>query len=143
MVKASTKRAVALVLGPALALAVASGTAFAGSSNVHVTVPFVKLNVVYTITAHGVAAGNKHLYLFIDSKRCGANPAIEFSRTGPNGTSFGYYIKSVSGAFSRPESFRTTARIKDHACAYLADSSAPKNGAGGVVARAFKTYTVH
>jgi hypothetical protein len=143
MINLGRRKVLALMLATGLVLAAAGTTALAAGSSVHVRVPHVSVNAPYSITASGSTRGRKHLYLFIDSKKCGANPAVEFSRTGRTGTAFGYYIKRVKGRFSRAEAFRTTARITDHACAYLTKFSAPKNSAQGVVARAFKTYTVH
>jgi hypothetical protein len=136
----------ALVAGVVLA---AAGTAFAGGNNVHAGIP---AHVVvskkhhqhpYFIKLTGTAAGTKHLYLFVDSAKCGPNPKVEYSRTGADGTAYGYYWKKISGSFSRQAGFRTLRAGPDHACAYLANSSAPRNGAGGVVAHSFKVYQVH
>ena len=142
------KQARTLTIGLVLAIAVAAAPAFAAGNSLHLSVPFVQKSTKhhphpYTITVTGTTTGSKHLYLFIDSRTCGANPAVEFSRTGRTGTAFGYYIKSVTGSFSQSEPFSTIARITDHACAYLTKSTAKKNSAKGVVARAFMSYRVH
>ncbi len=75
-------------------------------------------------------------------RKCGANPAAEFARSGANGTASGYYVPTAAGRFTVTMGFRTSVGISDHACAYLTNSSAPKNGKKGVVAQAFKTFKV-
>lgn len=131
----------AVVAGAVLA---AAATAFAAGNHLHLKVPHVKVNKAYYIKVSGSVAGKKHLYLFIDSKKCGPNPAVELSRTDPTtGTAYGYYWASVTGSFSHSAGFKTIAAVKDHACAYLSTHSAPKNSAQGVVSHSFKTYKVH
>lgn len=131
-----------LVLVVALVLVAGVGTAVAAASTVRVYVPHVKVNVSYRITVKGFAVGRKHLYLFVETGNCGASPATEFARSGPTGTASGYYVPTANGRFTVPMDFRTSVRISDHACAYLTNSSAPKNSNKGVVAHAFKTYKV-
>src|ERR1019366_4586263 len=101
-----------------------------------------KVNVSYRITVKGLAVGRKHLYLFVETGKCGASPAAEFARSGPTGTASGYYVPTANGRFTVPMDFRTSVRISDHVCAYLTNSSAPENSNKGVVAHAFKTYKV-
>ncbi len=131
-----------LVLVVALVLVVRVSTAVAAASTVRVYLPHVKVNLSYTITLKGVTVGRNHLYLFVETGKCGSSPAAEFARSGPTGTASGYYVPTASGRFTVPMDFRTSARISDHACAYLTSSSAPKNSNKGVVAHAFKTYKV-
>jgi hypothetical protein len=140
---------VTLVAG--VAVLAAAGAAFAAGSSVHVSVPRARVSVKvnnhynhpYKITVSGSAAVTEHLYLFIDSKKCGANPKVEYNRTGTYGTAYGYYWRTVSGRFSHKAGFATIAVTKDHACAYLSKASVRKNSASDVVAHAFKTYQVH
>jgi hypothetical protein len=141
----------ALVAGLALA---ATGTALAAGSSLHVKAPHAKVKkqkhcpdhlsrcAIYDITVVGSASTSAHLYVFIDSHKCGPNPAVEFSRSGPYGTAYGYFWKKISGRFKRSAGFSTITAVKDHACTYLASESAPKNSAHGVVARSFRTYKV-
>ena len=130
------------VLAVALVLLAGVGSAAAASSTVGVYAPHVKVNVSYRITVKGFAAGRKHLYLFVETRKCGATPAAEFARSGPTGTASGYYVPTANGRFTVPMDFRTSASTSDHACVYLTSSSAAKNGNKGVVARAFKAYKV-
>jgi hypothetical protein len=128
MIKATRRRVLVCMLGAWTIVATVAATAFAGANTLQLSVPQVTKDVDYTITVSGTASGNKHLYLFIDSKKCGSNPRVEFSRTNRRtGTAYGYYWKTVSGGFSKSAGFRTTRRVTDHACAYLARTSAKKN----------------
>ena len=133
-------RTLALVF--ALILVAGAGTAAGAASTVRVSVPHAKVNGSYRIKVKGFAVGRKHLYLFVEARKCGANPAAEFARSGANGTASGYYVPTAAGRFTVTMGFRTSVGISDHACAYLTNSSAPKNGKKGVVAHAFKTFKV-
>lgn len=128
----------------AIGLVVGTDTAVAGSNSLQIKVPHVTVNVSYRISIRGFAVGSKHLYLFIDTRRCGANPAVETARGGPSGTAAGYYWARVHGQlFKRTGVLRTTGRVTDHACAYLTKSSVAESSPKGVVAHAFEIYTVH
>jgi hypothetical protein len=144
MIKAIRRSTALLGLVAGLVLVAGASDALAGRNSVSLSVPYAKHKVPYYITVTGNAAGLKHPHVFIDTRKCGATPAVEFSRTGhPYGSSFGYYVKKVSGSFSRVAGFRTKRRTMDHACAYLVSYSTQENAKGGVVARTFRRYLVH
>lgn len=141
MLRALNRRVLTLALVGGVLLALA-GTAFAAANTLHFKVGHVAPNATYAVTVRGSASGNKHLYLFIDSRTCARTPAGEFGRTGPFGSAYGYYWAKVRGHFSHTARFRTTAVLRDHACAYLTTTSTRKNGRHGVIAHHFKTYRV-
>jgi hypothetical protein len=144
MIKSTRRRLFAPVLGAVGLLAVVTATAFAGANALHVSVPaYVTAKTSYTITVSATTSRREHLYLFVDSKRCGRSPAVEFSRTGKHGSSYGYYWRTVRGSVSKSAGFNTSVGLTDHACAYLAGFRAKKNSKYGIVARAFRTFRVH
>ena len=73
----------ALMLSVALIVLAGVGTAVAAASTVRVYVPHVKVNRPYRVTAQGFAAGRKHLYLFVESRKCGAS---SFTACTPSGS---------------------------------------------------------
>ncbi len=120
------------------------GTALAAGNSVHAKPPKnVKVNANYKIKIHGSAPNGGQLYLFIDYHKCGASPAAEYARTGNGGSAYGLYWASVHGTFSRSGGFSSHVVGQDHACVYLTNASAPKNGTTGILAHSFKGYKIH
>lgn len=143
MITAGRRRICGLILGACLSAALVVGTALATANTLHLKIPLARVGSAYGITISGSTSGVEHLYLFIDSLRCGANPAVEHSRANKKtGTSHGYYTAAVNGSFSITKGFKTTARITDHACAYLTKASTRAYSRKGVLARVFKAYRV-
>jgi hypothetical protein len=141
MLRALNRRVLTLALIAGVLLT-AAGTALAAANTLHFKVGQVTANATYAVTVSGATSGNKRLYLFIDSRTCARNPAVEFARTGPFGSAYGYYWAHVNGHFSHTARFRTTAVMRNHACAYLTTTSVRKNSRHGVIAHHFKTYQV-
>jgi hypothetical protein len=113
--------------------------ALAGGDRVRVSVPsYVQRNVAYSITLRGFVVGRARLYLFVDYRRCGPNPAVEHARA--NGTIWSV----VHGRFKVVDrGWLAHLRGIDHACGYLQRLSEPRNAAGGILARGSVAYRVH
>jgi hypothetical protein len=131
---------VLVLIGAVLFTVFAGSAAASGRNSVHVKVPYVRSNVQFAIKVTGHAASRLQLYLFIDYKACGRNPAVEKGRSDPiYGTSAGGREKAVKGNFNvTSRGWHSRGPALDHACAYLVNGRT-----GAVVAHAFKPYTVH
>jgi hypothetical protein len=128
-----------LLLACAIVVVACVGVAYAAANAVHVAVPaHAKVNVLYSITINGKASGPKRLYLFVDNLKCAGTPAAEHQRAN------GDIWNLNGGSFSRTaKGWRSPRAGTVHACTYLQKPSVAVNGATGIVARGFKSYTVH
>lgn len=108
-----------------------------GNAILHIKTPrHATAHQKYSIGVSGHARRTETLYMFIDHRACGANPAVEHARA--NGV-----IWVVHGDFHKTSRGWSGPASSQHVCAYLAKASAPKNSPHGVLAHRFKAFTVH
>lgn len=144
----STSVVVTVIAGGVLA---ASGWAAAGNT-ISVTVPSdahvspsscqpasnqTATCKTFSVTLKGHATSAERLYMFLDFKACGANPAVEHARA--NGS-----VWSVEGSYKEvSKGWVSYKRGTDHVCAYLQKASEVENSPGGILAHKFASFKVH
>lgn len=128
------------LIGAVVLSAVCAATALAAGNSVTAHAPTgVRVGSKFSIKLTGHAKKPSTLYMFLDTKACGATPAVEHTTHGANGD----YWLNVDGTFSKTsKGWVSHLAAKIHICSYLVKGSAPINPNGAVLAHDFVAFRV-